>query len=318
MAKVYVGTYKKYNSGNLKGVWLNLDNYSTYAEFLNACKEAHKDEADPEYMIQDTEGFPDGLKIESWLYEEDFEDVKKAEQEKSRYTIVDYSDKAIAVIGDTKAIKDQLKKLGGRFNGKLSCGAGWIFPKAKRAAVEDLLENGNVEVVNTKIDTRFTDWLQEYIDTYCNTPSSKQYTKEAYVGAIKINEHYMLIRKESIENRFYFHDEGPNYDLYCSLSNDDEKLKEYFIKYNERSYTAAIKNIQNHYIYICYEDNHTCYIKHTRWSDNDVVLQATAEEEKLIIEGYAFAIQKLDKRLLTYLKRYGTSKIILDTYWADR
>jgi hypothetical protein len=102
------------------------------------------------------------------------------------------------------------------------------------------------------------------------------------------------------------------------LSNDDEKLKEYFIKYNERSYTAAIKNIQNHCIYICYEDNHTCYIKHTRWSDNDVVLQATAEQEKLIIEGYAFAIQKLDKRLLTYLKRYGTSKIILDTYWADR
>lgn len=65
MAKVYIGTYKKYNSGNLKGVWLNLDNYSTYAEFLDACKEAHKDEADPEYMIQDTEGFPDGLKIES-------------------------------------------------------------------------------------------------------------------------------------------------------------------------------------------------------------------------------------------------------------
>jgi hypothetical protein len=45
--------------------------------------------------------------------------------------IIDYSDKAIAVIGDTKPIKDKLKELGGRFNFRLTCGAGWIFPKSK-------------------------------------------------------------------------------------------------------------------------------------------------------------------------------------------
>ena len=45
--------------------------------------------------------------------------------------LVNYSDKAIAVIGDTKPIKDNLKELGGRFNMHLSCGAGWIFPKSK-------------------------------------------------------------------------------------------------------------------------------------------------------------------------------------------
>lgn len=45
--------------------------------------------------------------------------------------IVDYSEKAVAVIGETKAIKDQLKALGGAFNFRLSCGAGWIFSKKK-------------------------------------------------------------------------------------------------------------------------------------------------------------------------------------------
>lgn len=45
--------------------------------------------------------------------------------------IVDYSEKALAVIGDTKSIKDTLKKLGGSFNPRLSCGAGWIFSKKK-------------------------------------------------------------------------------------------------------------------------------------------------------------------------------------------
>ena len=53
--------------------------------------------------------------------------------------IIDYSEKAIAVIGDTKPIKEQLKDLGGRFNFRLSCGAGWIFPKTKLTEIENLL-----------------------------------------------------------------------------------------------------------------------------------------------------------------------------------
>jgi len=57
------------------------------------------------------------------------------------YTIVDYSEKAIAVIGETKPISEKLKGIGGRFNAKLSCGAGWIFPKTKKEQVINLLES---------------------------------------------------------------------------------------------------------------------------------------------------------------------------------
>lgn len=53
--------------------------------------------------------------------------------------IIDYSDKAIAVIGDTKPIKDELKSLGGRFNFRLTCGAGWIFPKTKETELRNFL-----------------------------------------------------------------------------------------------------------------------------------------------------------------------------------
>jgi ribonuclease BN (tRNA processing enzyme) len=49
------------------------------------------------------------------------------------FIIVDYSEKAIAVFGDTRPIKDQLKALGGRFNPRLTHEgekqAGWIFSK---------------------------------------------------------------------------------------------------------------------------------------------------------------------------------------------
>lgn len=57
--------------------------------------------------------------------------------------IVDYSEKAIAVFGDTKAVKDQLKKLGGRFNPSLNYNgekrAGWIFSKKQADKVKELI-----------------------------------------------------------------------------------------------------------------------------------------------------------------------------------
>lgn len=58
--------------------------------------------------------------------------------------IVPYSDKAFAVIGDTKPIKDTLKGLGGKFNPYLKCGAGWIFNLKKLDDVQKTL--------NLKID----------------------------------------------------------------------------------------------------------------------------------------------------------------------
>ena len=53
--QIYVGTYKKYREGSIFGEWLQLSNYSDYDELLKAMKELHKDEADPEFMIQDFE-----------------------------------------------------------------------------------------------------------------------------------------------------------------------------------------------------------------------------------------------------------------------
>ena len=43
-ARVYVGTYNKYNSGSLFGKWLDLSDYSDKDEFMEACRELHKDD----------------------------------------------------------------------------------------------------------------------------------------------------------------------------------------------------------------------------------------------------------------------------------
>lgn len=61
----------------------------------------------------------------------------------SGFEIVEYSEKSIAVFGDTKSIKEELKAIGGKFNPALKNNgekrAGWIFPKKQADKVRALL-----------------------------------------------------------------------------------------------------------------------------------------------------------------------------------
>ena len=75
-ARVYVGTYAKYNNGSIFGKWLDLSDYSDKEEFYNACRELHSDEADAEYMFQDWENIPTALIGESWLSDNIFEVIE--------------------------------------------------------------------------------------------------------------------------------------------------------------------------------------------------------------------------------------------------
>lgn len=77
--RIYVGTYAKYNAGNLKGQWFDLEDYPCKQDFEEACLEFHEDEADPELMFQDFEDIPKifitkcRIDDEFWIYM-DFED----------------------------------------------------------------------------------------------------------------------------------------------------------------------------------------------------------------------------------------------------
>lgn len=57
--------------------------------------------------------------------------------------LIDYSDKCIAVVGDTAAIKDKLKDIGGRFNPSLKIDgrrmAGWVFSRRRADQLANLI-----------------------------------------------------------------------------------------------------------------------------------------------------------------------------------
>ena len=73
---LYCGTYGKYNSGDLRGMWVNVSTFDCYEEFEAFCFAIHADEADPELMYQDFENIPDSLYRES-MGEEGFNNILK-------------------------------------------------------------------------------------------------------------------------------------------------------------------------------------------------------------------------------------------------
>lgn len=75
-ARIYVGTYAKYNEGSIFGKWMDLSDYSDSEEFYDACRELHNDEEDLELMFQDWEYIPSALIGESWLTNNIFEIIE--------------------------------------------------------------------------------------------------------------------------------------------------------------------------------------------------------------------------------------------------
>lgn len=71
---LYCGTYGKYNSGNLRGIWVDISTFDDYEDFENFCLAIHADEEDPELMYQDFENMPDSLYHES-MGEEEFKKI---------------------------------------------------------------------------------------------------------------------------------------------------------------------------------------------------------------------------------------------------
>lgn len=103
--QVYVGTYKKYNESSLFGKWMELDSYSDKEDFLEACRELHKDEVDAELMFQDHEGIPEGMINESWVSEDVWTWLEMDEHE--RNAIQAYKDD-IDQSADNQYILDRL------------------------------------------------------------------------------------------------------------------------------------------------------------------------------------------------------------------
>lgn len=129
----------------------------------------------------------------------------------SGFEIVEYSEKSIAVFGDTKSIKEELKAIGGKFNPALKNNgekrAGWIFPKKQADKVRALLAPAAC---------------------VCSETSQNLNTKEEVKPAV---EHYFVKKKTYLEQL---------------IENGDLDSINEMIKQKEEALNNAIENV-NYY-----------------------------------------------------------------------
>ncbi len=117
---IYVGTYKKYNEGSIFGQWFNLEDFSDYEELKQAMHELHKNEQDPEFMLQDYECpklFEElGLISESHISENIFEVLEEIEQCNYDFEVIEAYCNCIGCYNDT--ITDVISKVEECYNGE--------------------------------------------------------------------------------------------------------------------------------------------------------------------------------------------------------
>jgi hypothetical protein len=261
--------------------------------------------------------------------------------------IIDYSDKAIAVIGDTKSIKDSLKELGGRFNFRLSCGAGWIFPKTKLGDVQKLL-NVDCMLVNqvNNNEDRFQEATQdelkaEFAKVWKKDTKMIDYSLKSHSVGIKLsNGKFITFDKPYIDTEFWIgesdcgqglsHDEAQNV-----VSNIKSNFEKYFLDKNMSSINNLLKKANdetyNFYTVRQYDEidnnfvcfyllNSECGYEYNRLRKFGKDFQKVTNEDDIALIKWAIQLQatRFEKRLHTYLKRYGTSKLRCSTYWVDR
>ena len=281
--KVYVGTYRAYNNGSLRGGWISLKACKDYADFLHKCRALHRGERDPEYMIQDTEDFPDGLDCGEWLSEQDFNDVISACREEAQ-------DDAAPALSMVEQLRQALlARMGGA--------------KKLRNAAHD-----------------YKACLDAFIAT--KDKSDAAYFREHYVGAVKLRGKYYLIEKPRMENRFCFRDEGPDYDFYCSLTSKEERMAAYFKSENLACFDNLIDHIEKGrygdkrvWLGDYYNDGRIGVTTSQQRLDQEIL--CTDEERAIILAAAWYGRAMMEKRVDAYLKRYGTSKIHTWIYWAD-
>lgn len=120
MASVYVGTYAKYNNGSIKGAWVDLSKFSDEDEFLDYCRELHKDEEDPELMYQDFEEFPKRYYSESYINSDLWEWLALDDNEK------DILEAYLECFGYDGTIKDAMDAYVGQYNSDIDFTMEWL------------------------------------------------------------------------------------------------------------------------------------------------------------------------------------------------
>lgn len=206
-------------------------------------------------------------------------------------------------------------------------------------------KNAQTKTAKTnKAPLKFNDAKAEFLQV--NNFDTKSFKAKYYEYFLKFDDCFLGFTKPSIKTRFCF-----GYGLNGVSSQEDyegareqeknmETNQQAFINANLEELNESIKDLQDfidnffdhkntcfssryNKIFICKNSyNHLAYLAWSWDYDNirnkdAIIKEANKEDLLLIIEVYKQQIENFKKRLNTYLKRYGLSKLTTWTYLVD-
>lgn len=195
-----------------------------------------------------------------------------------------------------------------------------------------------------KKTVNFNDAKNEFLQV--NNLDAKSFEAKYYEYALKFDNNFLCFEKPSIKTRFCF-GYGQNgistqRDFEGALKQERRinEEEEVFINANLKDLNRDIEDIQT-LIDVFFDNKPACYgcaynkificqnscdhLAYLLWSFNNesmnastkVIREATKEDLLLILEVYKQQKENFKKRLNTYLKRYGLSKLTTWTYLVD-
>lgn len=162
---------------------------------------------------------------------------------------------------------------------------------------------------------------QKVVIEYGEKRGDLEYYKSRFSTGIRFPEGVYLFEKPRIENDFCFRDEGPEYDYYKELCNDKKLLEEHFIAHNMEQVREPKEGETMYIIKDSWSTDGRVWIRWANYpySANDQIVREATEREQQEYRLQLRAVRaEFGKRVDRYLKRFGTSKLHIWSYWADR
>lgn len=173
-------------------------------------------------------------------------------------------------------------------------------------------------------------------EAWRNDPKMVDHCMKQISRIVELDAGLIEIEKPRIKTRFCFgyhlsRFDNDDYDRATSAARAAQKSVDFFKRENLREmveYIEALKDdsltwySRKHYTTNPPGSRCRALACKRRWEEprpyeKDDFIPLTAEDLENVVAGYEIALADFEKRLNTYLKRYGLSKVDTWTYWAD-
>lgn len=252
-----------------------------------------------------------------------------------------------------QAVRDALKALRFRWHSVKKVWYGYATEEAARAAIDGKPIEGKPEKTQTaqKVD-RYA--LRAEFAKAWNSPKMIDYcTNKVAAVATLPNGEMIVVDKQKIVTSFCFGESGYDYDEAAEMAQHARESADYFKRENMKEFESWINDLidvsnglSNYRLTISDKaytgQSDACKLRNIQFFRLSTIIDAcggsadlyelpgkeiyisgqhcriaTPKELDIIIDAYQTAAKAHEKKVDSYLKRYGTSKVHSWTYWRD-